>query len=87
MATWHSQVDPILDAEESERSAPANINLVSQNIIDAMNNSDENALGVAGKAPSILFLMDPFRQPTVRACKKHSNIRRPNPKKKLNVWA
>lgn len=53
MATWHSQVDPILDAEESKRSAPENINFVSQNIIDAMNNRGENTLGLAGKAPSI----------------------------------
>lgn len=29
MATWHSQVDPILDVEKFERSALANINFVS----------------------------------------------------------
>ena len=61
MATWHSQVDSILDAEEFERSAPANINFVSQNIIDAMNNSGENSLGLSGKASFILFLMGHFR--------------------------
>lgn len=58
--TWREEVDLILDIEGIERSALADVNFVSQNIINAMSRNGGNALGRAGKGPFLVFLMEPF---------------------------
>ncbi|KAB8217746.1 hypothetical protein BDV33DRAFT_232587 [Aspergillus novoparasiticus] len=60
MDSWRENVDPILDVDGIERSALADINFVSQNIIDAMSRNGGNALGLDGKGPLLVFLMEPF---------------------------
>lgn len=60
MESWRKNVDPILDIDGIERSALADINFVSQNIIDAMSRNGGNTLGLAGKGPLLVFLMEPF---------------------------
>lgn len=60
MDTWQEEIDPILHLEGLERSALADINFVSQNIVDAMVRNGGNALGLCGKGPLLVYLMEPY---------------------------
>lgn len=58
--TWREEITPILDIEGLEKSALADINFASQNIVDGMGRNGGNALGHATKGPFLVFLMEPF---------------------------
>ena len=60
MDTWREEVNPILTIPGMERSALADVNFVTQNIIDAMNARGGNILGLANTEPFLIFLMEPF---------------------------
>ncbi|KAL2071018.1 hypothetical protein VTL71DRAFT_14044 [Oculimacula yallundae] len=59
MDTWREEVDQILDVGGLD-NALANINIVTQNIIDAMSRKGGNALGLAGEEPLLLYLLEPL---------------------------
>lgn len=58
--TWREEIDPLLHIDGLERAALADINFVSQNIVDAMSRNGGNALGLAGKGPFLLLLLEPY---------------------------
>ncbi|KAL4769298.1 hypothetical protein BDW60DRAFT_219047 [Aspergillus nidulans var. acristatus] len=60
MQAWRDAVDPILHIEGLDRSALADVNFVSQNIINAMRQHGGNALNLVDKGPFLVFLMEPF---------------------------
>ncbi|KAL4971420.1 hypothetical protein BDW66DRAFT_163717 [Aspergillus desertorum] len=60
MEAWREALDPILGVEGIERSALADVNFVSQNIVDRMRSNGGNALGLGDKGPFLVFLMEPF---------------------------
>jgi hypothetical protein len=60
MDTWREEVDPLLSIPGMERSALADVNFATQNIIDAMGSRGGNALGLANAEPFLVFLMEPF---------------------------
>ncbi|KAI1390867.1 FAD binding domain-containing protein [Hypoxylon trugodes] len=67
METWREEVDPLLDIDGIDKAALADVNFVSQNIVDAMSRNGGNALGLAGKGPFLLFLMESLWMETAQS--------------------
>lgn len=77
---WRETVTPILDIEGLERSALADVNIASQNTVNAMRKDGGNALGLAYKGPFLVFLMEPLwmksrDSPRVWACLRSTAMR------------
>ncbi|KAJ6189021.1 hypothetical protein N7519_003929 [Penicillium mononematosum] len=88
--TWRDEIDPILHIEGIEKSALADINFVSGNIINAMRRNGGNALGVVEQGPFLVFLMEPFwikeaDSPTVWKAMETTATRTQNEAKRLGL--